>query len=151
MKTIGKNLSLFLILLGLGFIQLGFSQEAEINKELPYLTEDQRLILKEQQKLLAEQKAIFKASLSEDQLKVLNNSNLSRQERTNILRQSLSDAQRNTLDLNKRSFAQKRQHFRRSLTVKQKSRLRKFLAKRDLKQRRRILRRLRFLIQQNMD
>ena len=151
MKTVESIFKLCSLLTCILLINLASAQDTEIDKQFPYLSAEQKQILKEQQKLLEDQKAIFRANLSDEQRRVLNDNTISRQERTRMLRQSLTAKQQQAIQENKMSFQARRQVFRKTLTSKQKTRLRRFLSKKSQKQRRRILRRLRFLIQNNMD
>lgn len=118
---------------------------------LDYLTADQKQLLKDQQKLLDETREIFKNNLTPDQLALLNDRSISQERRTAMLRNSLTSAQRDAIRSNRSLIRSKKNMFRRSLTNKQRLKLRRFIKKRPLNDRKRLVRRLRRLIQNNMD
>jgi len=129
-----------------------YAQKKEPTKEqLKYLTTEQKVLLKEQQELLDKTKTIFKENLTETQLAIVNNRSISKAQRTKLLRQSLSQKQRDIISSNRQLLKTKRTAFRNSLTKKQTIRLRRFLQRRSIDDRKRLARRLRRLIRDNID
>ena len=120
-------------------------------KELDFLTQNQMVLLKEQKQLIDERKKVFKANLTKDQLTILNDKSISKQRRKEILKKSLTLAQRNNISQLSKQLKTKRDLFKTSLTMRQKSHLKRLLTKRNFKDRRRLIRRLRWLIQNNQD
>jgi len=148
-----KNIMLSILLLMLLTMSTNlYAQKEETAQEqLKYLTAKQKLILKEQQDLLDKTKSIFKENLTERQLAIVNDRAISKVERTKLLRQSLSQRQRDLISNNRQLLKAKRTAFRNSLTKKQRFRLKRFLQKRSIDDRRRLARRLRRLIRDNID
>ncbi len=129
-----------------------YAQKEEDTKEqLKYLTPEQKVLLKEQQELLDKTKMIFKENLTDSQLAIVNNRTISKAQRTKLLRQSLSQKQQDIISNNRQLLSAKRTAFRNSLTKKQTIRLRRFLQKRNIDDRKRLARRLRRLIRDNID
>lgn len=120
-------------------------------KVLQHLTLDQRKMLKEQQTFIEKSKLDFKNSLSLEQKKLLNNKNISKIERTKLLKASLSNKQRDLIQLNKKLLLNKRLTFKRSLNRRQIIRLRRFINDRDIHDRKRLVRRIRRLIRDNLN
>lgn len=127
------------------------TEDQIIDQELPYLSPEQKQLLKDQQKLLNDNKALFKTNLTAEQVRMLNDRSMSVDRRTTLLRQSLSRDQLNFINQNRQLIRSKRNLFKRTLTARQKSKLRHYIAKRNIRDRKRLLRRLRILIQNNMD
>ncbi len=154
MKTLRKALqlcSLVLFLLVLNDYAYAQQDDKMVVKELDFLTQNQMLLLKEQQQLIDERKKVFKANLTQDQLSILNDKSISKQRRKEILKKSLTQGQRNNISQLGKQLKTKRDLFKISLTMRQKSHLKRFLSKRNIKDRRRLIRRLRWLIQNNQD
>ena len=127
-------------------------KQGEVKEDqLKYLTNDQKQLLKDQQALIDKTKIILKENLTREQLATLNNRSLSKQQRTKLLRQSLSQTQRDIISLNRTVLKKNRLNFRNSLTKRQRFRLRKFISDRKIDDRRRLVRRLRRLIRDNID
>lgn len=145
----------FLILMLIVFTvsSTSFAQkQGEVKEDqLKYLTNDQKQLLKDQQALIDKTKIILKENLTREQLTTLNNRSLSKQQRTKLLRQSLSQTQRDIISLNRTVLKKNRLNFRNSLTKRQRFRLRKFISDRKIDDRRRLVRRLRRLIRDNID
>jgi hypothetical protein len=120
-------------------------------KVLKHLTKEQKAMLAEQRVLIDKAKITFKNNLTIEQKKILQNKTLARNERSKLLKQSLSKKQRSLIDVNKRLLRNKRIKFKRSLTKKQVIRLRRFIKGRDVHDRKRLRRRLRRLIRDNLD
>jgi len=148
-----KNLLLSIFLLmALTISNDIYAQKKETTKEqLKYLTTEQKLLLKEQQELLDKTKTIFKENLTKEQLTTLNNRSINKEQRTKLLRQSLSLKQRDIISSNRVILKKNRMVFRHSLTRRQKFRLRRFITDRKIDDRRRLVRRLRRLIRDNID
>jgi len=123
----------------------------ESQKVLQQLTLDQQKMLEEQQKFIDKSKLDFKNSLSIEQMKLLNNKNISRIERTRLLKASLSNKQRDLIQSNKNLLRKKRLTFKRSLDRRQVIRLRRFINDRDIHDRKRLVRRIRRLIRDNLN
>ncbi len=129
-----------------------YAQKEETTKEqLKYLTTEQKLLLKEQQELLDKTKSIFVKNLTKEQLTTLKNRSISKEQRVKLLRQSLSPKQRDIISSNRVILKKNRMAFRHSLTRRQKLRLRRFITDRKVDDRRRLARRLRRLIRDNID
>jgi len=138
------------------FLALTFSVHAQqddiVNlKELDYLTKEQQHLLKEQQLLLDKTRNVLKENFSKEQLALLSDRSISKEQRSALLKKSLSSEQRNLISTNRNLIRSKKIRFRRSLTKKQKVRLRRFIKSRPISDRKRLVRRLRRLIQNNMD
>lgn len=138
------------------FLLLGLSSFAQDNdkllrEELGYLSNEQRSLLLDQKQLQEDTRKVFKDNLSSDQLALLSNRNISVDQRTALLKQSLSPDQRDLISSNRNLIRAKKLRFRRSLTKKQRMKLRRYLKQRPLSDRKRLARRLRRLIQNNMD
>lgn len=148
-----RSLQLFILLLMmLVFSKHIHAQKEEVTKgQLTYLNDEQKLLLKEQQELLDKTKSIIKDNLTEKQLAIVNNRTISKSQRTKLLRQSLSKEQHAIISNNRQLLKAKRTAFRNSLTKKQTIRLRRFLQKRSIDDRKRLARRLRRLIRDNID
>ena len=130
-----------------------YAQNKEDLKEekLSYLTTDQKQLLKEQQALIDKTKSIFKENLTKEQLATISNRSISKTQRVKLLRQSLSQNQRDIISSNRNILKKNRLAFRNSLTKRQKFRLRKFITDRKIDDRRRLVRRLRRLVRDNID
>lgn len=129
-----------------------FAQENDdVEKEIDYLTSTQKQLLKEQQELLDNTRAIFKENLTSEQLSLISDRSISKEQRTALLRKSLTSDQLANINSNRSLIRNKKNIFRRSLTKKQRMKLRRFIKKRPLNDRKRLVRRLRRLIQNNMD
>lgn len=115
------------------------------------LTIDQKNMLSEQQKLIDNAKIEFKNNLTTAQKKILHNKALVPGERSRLLRESLTAKQRSLIKKNKILLRHKRMRFRRSLTKKQMIRLRRFINDRDIHDRKRLVRRIRRLIRDNLN
>lgn len=126
-------------------------KEETTTEQLKYLTTEQKVLLKQQQALIDKTKSIFKENLSKEQLATLNNRSISKEQRTKLLRQSLSLKQRDFIRSNRVVLKNNRMAFRNSLTRMQKFRLRRFITDRKIDDRRRLVRRLRRLIRDNID
>jgi len=154
-KIMNDKKKLFLGFLLLIVITIGqdmSAQKKETAKEpLAYLTTEQQLLLKQQQELLDKTKTILKENLTEAQLKIVNNRAISKEARTKLLRQSLSQRQQDIISSNRQLLKVKRTAFRNSLTKRQRFRLRRFLQRRGVDDRKRLARRLRRLIRDNID
>ena len=121
------------------------------DKVLQNLTIDQQKMLEEQQELIDKSKLDFENSLSVEQRKILKNKNLSKEERSKLLKASLSNKQRDFIQSNRNLLRNKRLAFRRSLNRKQVTRLRRFINNRDIHDRKRLVRRIRRLIRDNLN
>ena len=150
-----KKLHLIILMLIVTLISntVTYAQKPVDNTEeqLNYLTSQQKQLLKDQQALIDKTKLIFKENLTKEQLTTIKNRNLSKEQRIKLLRQSLSPKQRDIISSNGAHLKKNRMSFRNSLTRKQKFRLRKFITDRKIDDRRRLVRRLRRLIRDNMD
>ncbi len=120
-------------------------------KVLKHLTKEQKDMLAEQKVLIDEAKVAFKNNLTVEQKNILRNKALTRNERSKLLKKSLSKKQRSVIDVNKSLLRNKRMKFKRSLTKKQTIRLRRFINSRDIHDRKRLIRRLRRLIRDNLN
>lgn len=120
-------------------------------KVLQHLTLEQQKMLEEQQTFIEKSKLDFKNSLSLEQKKLLNNKNISKIERTKLLKASLSNKQRDLIQSNKKLLLNKRLTFKRSLNRRQIIRLRRFINDRDIHDRKRLVRRIRRLIRDNLN
>jgi len=149
-----KKIQFIILMLIISLISNPSHAQKQGNKkeeQLNYLTAKQKQLLKDQQALIDKTKAIFKENLTKEQLATLNNRNISKELRTKLLRQSLSLKQRDIISSNRAILKKNRMAFRNSLTRKQKFRLRKFISDRKIDDRRRLVRRLRRLVRDNMD
>ena len=126
-------------------------QDDKKEEQLNYLTIQQKQLLKDQQALIDKTKSILKENLTTEQLASLKNRSISKEQRAKLLKQSLSQKQRDIISSNRVVLKRNRMTFRNSLTRKQKFRLRKFITDRKIDDRRRLVRRLRRLIRDNMD
>jgi parvulin-like peptidyl-prolyl isomerase len=120
-------------------------------KELDYLTEQQQQLLNEQQLLLNKTRNVLKENLTKEQFALLSDRSISKEQRSALLKKSLSSEQRNLISTNRNLIRSKKNMFRRSLTKRQRIRLRRFIKTRPMSDRKRLVRRLRRLIQNNMD
>lgn len=120
-------------------------------KVLKHLTKEQKDMLAEQRVLIDEAKITFKNNLTVEQKNILRNKALTRNERSKLLKKSLSKKQRSVIDVNKSLLRNKRMKFKRSLTKKQTLRLRRFINRRDIHDRKRLIRRLRRLVRDNLN
>ena len=135
-------------------IPFSYSQENEnYDTELNSLslTKDQKRILKEQLLLKKQIRESIKNNLSAEQKRILTNRNLSQADRTKLLRKSLSSKQLSDLNNNRSLLKIKRKQFRNTISKKQMVRLRHFIRDKKIRDRRRLIRRLRQLIRQNLD
>lgn len=146
MKPRSKISNTFFILM----LFLGISVVAQ-EKDLDFLSIEQKEILKEQQQLLDDTRAIVKENLNQEQLKLLNNKSISKEERARLLRQSLTPTQRDLITSKRRLIKQKKNRFKNTLTQRQKAKIRRFLQNRNTKDRRRLVRRIRRLLRNNMN
>jgi len=149
-----KKLHLIILMLIIFiFSSASYAQKTSGKKEqqLNYLSAQQKQLLKDQQALIDKTKSIFKENLTKEQLATLNNRSISKEQRAKLLRQSLSQKQRDIISSNRVVLRKNRMAFRNSLTRKQKFRLRRFITDRKIDDRRRLVRRLRRLIRDNMD
>jgi len=121
------------------------------NDVFKHLTKEQRAMLAEQQMLIDEAKINFKNNLTLEQKKLLLDKGLPRGERTKLLKKSLTKKQRSLIEVNNNLLRDKRIKFKRSLTKKQVIRLRRFVNHRDVHDRKRLVRRLRRLISDNIN
>lgn len=148
-----KNNWHLIILILLIFNATSFvGQNTEQSKKvLNHLTNEQKDMLAEQQVLIDKAKIAFKNNLTVEQKNILRNKTLTRNERSKLLKKSLSKKQRSAIDVNKSLLRNKRMKFKRSLTKKQTIRLRRFINSRDVHDRKRLIRRLRRLIRDNLN
>jgi len=121
------------------------------NKVIEQLTEQQKKMLSEQQLFIDKSKKEFKNSLTDKQKKILLNKTLSRKEKSRLLNESLSKKQQSLVAINKVLLRDRQIKFKRSLTKKQIIRLRRFAKARDIHDRKRLRRRLRRLISDNLN
>ena len=142
--------SFILILLTISNYAYAQKNDDAAKEQLKYLTPQQKQLLKEQQELLDKTKVIFKENLTESQLALLKNRAISKSERAKLLKQSLSLKQRTIIRTNRDLLKAKRVAFRNSLTKKQQFKLRRFIHDRKINDRRRLVRRLRRLVRDNI-
>jgi len=142
---------LILVLFVFSAISLIGQNEEQSDKVLKHLTNEQKDMLAEQQLLIDQAKTDFKNNLTIEQKSLLRNKSLTRSERAKLLKKSLSKKQRSIIEVNKRLLSDKRIKFKRSLNKKQVVRLRRFMDGRDIHDRKRLIRRLRRLIRDNLD
>lgn len=116
-----------------------YSQEGEV---LHNLNEQQREMIKAQKKLLIQNRAAFKATLTPMQLEILRNESLTKENRMRELMKSLTEKQRRILAENRKEEKNRRDSFRATLTEEQRQRLRSELGplrdaqeKRELRER----------------
>ena len=121
------------------------------DKMLTQLTKEQKEMLADQQQFIDTSKKEFKKSLTEKQKKMLLNKTFSRSEKSRLLKKSLSKKQRSLVAINKNLLRDRQLKFKHSLTKKQLVRLRRFANDRDIHDRKRLLRRLRRLIRDNLN
>ena len=135
-------------------IYLVSAQQEDVNipdlEELS-LTSEQKNILKEQLELTKKIREDLKRNLSVEQKKILTNKNITRSERAKLLQKSLSARQLNHLKRNQQLLQDKRIRFRKTITKKQRIRFRKFVRDKKIRDKRRLVRRLRQLIRDNLD
>lgn len=98
-----------------------YSQEGEV---LYNLNEQQREMIKAQKKLLIQNRAAFKATLTPMQLEILRNESLTKENRMRELMKSLTEKQRRILAENRKEEKIRRDSFRATLTEEQRQRLR---------------------------
>jgi ABC-type phosphate transport system substrate-binding protein len=149
-----KKLQFIILVLIISIISnASYAQKLSDKKgeQLNYLTVQQKQLLKDQQALIDKTKSIFKENLTKEQLATLNNRSISKQQRIKLLKQSLSLKQRDIISSNRAVLKKNRMTFRNSLTRKQKFRLRRFITDRKIDDRRRLVRRLRRLVRDNID
>lgn len=128
------------------------AQNTELSeKVLQHLTLNQQEMLEEQQKFIDRSKLDFKNSLSVEQKNILRNKNISKDERSRLLKASFSNKQRDLIQSNKNLLRNKRLTFKRSLNRRQVTRLRRFISDRDIHDRKRLVRRIRRLIRDNLN
>ncbi len=120
-------------------------------KVLKHLTNEQKKMLAEQQVLIDKAKIAFKNNLTVEQKSILKNKALTRNERSKLLKKSLSKKQLSAIDVSNSLLRNKRIKFKRSLSKKQVVRLRRFMSNRDIHDRKRLIRRLRRLIRDNLN
>ena len=120
-------------------------------KTLKHLTEEQKEMLAEQQIMIDKAKVTFKNNLTIEQKRILHDKTLARSKRSKLLKASLTKKQRSLIDVNKGLLRSKQLKFKRSLTKRQVVRLRRFIKSRDIHDRKRLRRRLRRLIRDNLD
>jgi len=129
---------------------LGFAQEGDPMLNSLVLTEEQKSILKEQLELTRQMRENIKRELSPEQKKLLTNRRLTRADRAKLLRKSLSNKQLDNLKRNQKLLRDKRNRFRKTISKKQMIRFRHFVRDRHQRDRRRLIRRLRDLIRDNI-
>ncbi len=120
-------------------------------KALKHLTKEQKTMLAEQQVMIDKAKVTFKNNLTIEQKRILHDKTLARSERSKLLKASLTKKQRSLIDVNKGLLRSKQLKFKRTLTKRQVVRLRRFIKSRDIHDRKRLRRRLRRLIRDNLD
>jgi len=98
-----------------------YSQERDV---LHNLNEHQREMIKAQKKLLIQNRAAFKATLTPNQLEILRNESLSKEGRMRELMKSLTEKQRRILADNRKEEKIRRDNFRATLTEEQRQQLR---------------------------
>lgn len=141
---------LIIIILLFMYTLAGFSQEEDAVLKSLALTEEQKNILKEQLELTKHIRESIKSNLTLEQKKMLSNRNLTRADRAKLLRKSLSVNQLNNLKRNQRLLADKRIKFRKTINKRQMMRFRNFVRDRHQRDRRRLIRRLKHLIRDNI-
>ena len=147
-----KNWHLLVIILSIYSVTSLVAQNTEQSDNvMQRLTEEQKTMLTEQQLLIDKSKKEFKNSLTIEQKKILVNKKFSRIEKSKLLKKSLSKKQRSLVNVNKNMLRDRQIRFKRSLTKKQIVRLRRFVNDRDVHDRRRLIRRLRRLISDNLN
>jgi len=142
---------IILVLFVFSTISLVGQNDEPSDKVLKHLTNKQKDMLAEQQLLIDQAKIDFKNNLTIEQKNLLRNKSLTRSERAKLLKKSLSKKQQSIIEVNKRLLNNKRIKFKRSLTKKQVVRLRRFTDVRDIHDRKRLIRRLRRLIRDNLN
>jgi len=98
-----------------------YSQESDVMNNI---NEHQREMIRAQKKLLIENRAAFKATLTPEQLEILRNESLSKDGRMREFMKSLSEKQRRILAENRKEEKIRRDNFRATLTEEQRQRLR---------------------------
>ena len=140
-----------LIVFTVGIKAYGQEKNDALEKHLQHLSIEQKQLLKEQQELIDNTKAVFKENLTKDQLAIIYNNNISIEQRTKLIKRSLTRNQLDIIRSNRTLLRSKRDLFRHSLSDKQKFRLRHFIQHRNIDDRSRLIRRLRRLIRDNMN
>lgn len=140
-----------LIIYTIGMNAYGQEKNDALEKYLQDLSIEQKQLLKEQQELIDNTKAVFRENLTKDQLAIINNKDISIEQRTKLIKRSLTRNQLDIIRSNKALLRSKRDLFRHSLSDKQKFRLRYFIQHRTIDDRSRLIRRLRRLIRDNMN
>ena len=121
MKTkIIKQLLFLIFIIVIGSFN-NYSQERDVMQNL---NEHQREMIKAQKKLLIQNRAVFKATLTPNQLEILRNESLSKEGRMRELMKSLTEKQRRILADNRKEEKIRRENFRATLTEEQRHRLR---------------------------
>ncbi len=150
--TLKFTLRIFVAIIFVMTVKPTFGQNSEQSeKVLRHLTLNQQKMLEEQQKFIDISKLDFKNSLSVEQKNILRNKNISKDERSRLLKTSLSNKQRDLIQSNKNLLRNKRLTFKRSLNRRQVTRLRRFINDRDIHDRKRLVRRIRRLIRDNLN
>ncbi len=140
-----------LIVFTIGMNAYGQEKNDALEKYLQDLSIEQKQILKEQQDLIDNTKAVFRENLTKDQLAIIYNKNISIDQRTKLIKRSLTRNQLDIIRSNRMLLRSKRDLFRHSLSDKQKFRLRHFMQHRTIDDRSRLIRRLKRLIRDNMN
>ncbi len=148
-----KKILAIVIVLFVG-IMFSYSQESE-NYEAELnslsLTQEQKVLLKEQILLRKQIRESIKNNLSADQKRILANKNLSKTDRAKLLKKSLSTRQLSELKYNRNLLKDKRMQFRKTISKRQMVRLKHFIRDKKIRDKKRLVRRLRQLIRQNID
>ena len=140
-----------LIAFTIGIKSYGQEKDDATDKYMQHLSIEQKQLLKEQQELIDNTKAVFRENLTKDQLAIIYNKNISIAQRTKLIKRSLTRNQLDIIRSNRTLLRSKRDLFRHSLSDKQKFRLRHFIQHRTIDDRSRLIRRLRRLIRDNMN
>ena len=140
-----------LIVYTIGMKAYGQDKVDAFEKYMQHLSIEQIHLLKEQQELIDNTKAVFRENLTKDQLAIIYNKNISIEQRTKLIKRSLTRNQQDIIRSNRILLRSKRDLFRHSLSNKQRYRLRHFLQRRTIDDRNRLIRRLRRLISDNMN
>ncbi|MBF12486.1 MAG: hypothetical protein CMC63_09950 [Flavobacteriaceae bacterium] len=119
-----NNFSSFILLLFFVMItSLGFTQE-DINMEklsqLPFLTEDQKAMLRTERSKLKESRDAFRKSLNSEQIAILKNSSLSNSQKKLKLSASFSQQQKTLLKLSENRTKAMTNRLKASLSDRQK-------------------------------
>ncbi|NNC69946.1 MAG: hypothetical protein HKN90_03890 [Flavobacteriaceae bacterium] len=128
----------------------GFSQEENATIKALDLSAEQKNILKEQLELTKQIRESIKSNLTSEQKKMLANRNLTRADRAKLLRKSLSVRQLDNIKRNQHLLRDKRIRFRKTISKRQMRHFRSFVRDRHQRDRRRLIRRLRDLIRDNI-